>query len=157
MIRRPPRSTRTDTLFPYTTLFRSAPRHGEGTSLLWIGGKGHRSLRRKRWVRLQADEREQFGLQLARQPRELVREAFADDREELEERDPRVALVVVVPFAQVARDAVAERLKDRLGAPGFNVLDLRPHRVPSFRLCRPGPDRPASRPRPRSAPAGRPD
>src|SRR3546814_9933345 len=29
MIRRPPRSTRTDTLFPYTTLFRS----------LWINGK----------------------------------------------------------------------------------------------------------------------
>src|SRR3546814_4642580 len=27
MIRRPPRSTRTDTLFPYTTLFRSGPRH----------------------------------------------------------------------------------------------------------------------------------
>src|SRR3546814_20878351 len=26
MIRRPPRSTRTDTLFPYTTLFRSQPR-----------------------------------------------------------------------------------------------------------------------------------
>src|SRR3546814_11628366 len=36
MIRRPPRSTRTDTLFPYTTLFRSlrhqrrAPRAAEG-------------------------------------------------------------------------------------------------------------------------------
>src|SRR3546814_4233132 len=42
MIRRPPRSTRTDTLFPYTTLFRSPPtelrhvdhvcrhRHGRG-------------------------------------------------------------------------------------------------------------------------------
>src|SRR3546814_13924361 len=29
MIRRPPRSTRTDTLFPYTTLFRSGTcRHG---------------------------------------------------------------------------------------------------------------------------------
>src|SRR3546814_7578869 len=28
MIRRPPRSTRTDTLFPYTTLFRSV--HGKG-------------------------------------------------------------------------------------------------------------------------------
>src|SRR3546814_958069 len=27
MIRRPPRSTRTDTLFPYTTLFRSADYH----------------------------------------------------------------------------------------------------------------------------------
>src|SRR3546814_5260937 len=30
MIRRPPRSTRTDTLFPYTTLFRSAPRDRDG-------------------------------------------------------------------------------------------------------------------------------
>src|SRR3546814_19139503 len=28
MIRRPPRSTRTDTLFPYTTLFRSSSRRG---------------------------------------------------------------------------------------------------------------------------------
>src|SRR3546814_3046802 len=28
MIRRPPRSTRTDTLFPYTTLFRSLGRNG---------------------------------------------------------------------------------------------------------------------------------
>src|SRR3546814_4390859 len=27
MIRRPPRSTRTDTLFPYTTLFRQVGRH----------------------------------------------------------------------------------------------------------------------------------
>src|SRR3546814_5445982 len=27
MIRRPPRSTRTDTLFPYTTLFRSGERY----------------------------------------------------------------------------------------------------------------------------------
>src|SRR3546814_19154719 len=38
MIRRPPRSTRTDTLFPYTTLFRSeyAPKfsaHGDAISL----------------------------------------------------------------------------------------------------------------------------
>src|SRR3546814_17694994 len=30
MIRRPPRSTRTDTLFPYTTLFRSQPADQEG-------------------------------------------------------------------------------------------------------------------------------
>src|SRR3546814_20167815 len=30
MIRRPPRSTRTDTLFPYTTLFRSRPRSSYG-------------------------------------------------------------------------------------------------------------------------------
>src|SRR3546814_2855885 len=32
MIRRPPRSTRTDTLFPYTTLFRS-PHHRAGPGL----------------------------------------------------------------------------------------------------------------------------
>src|SRR3546814_7691703 len=32
MIRRPPRSTRTDTLFPYTTLFRSG-RHRSGARL----------------------------------------------------------------------------------------------------------------------------
>src|SRR3546814_11441681 len=30
MIRRPPRSTRTDTLFPYTTLFRSRQAQGDG-------------------------------------------------------------------------------------------------------------------------------
>src|SRR3546814_5189883 len=32
MIRRPPRSTRTDTLFPYTTLFRSRDRRAQGQS-----------------------------------------------------------------------------------------------------------------------------
>src|SRR3546814_6818221 len=31
MIRRPPRSTRTDTLFPYTTLFRSTPIFAENS------------------------------------------------------------------------------------------------------------------------------
>src|SRR3546814_16677459 len=39
MIRRPPRSTRTDTLFPYTTLFRSialgSPAAGVATALRW--------------------------------------------------------------------------------------------------------------------------
>src|SRR3546814_8784794 len=48
MIRRPPRSTRTDTLFPYTTLFRSfhdaAP--GRGRSASPAGG----SFRRSSWA-----------------------------------------------------------------------------------------------------------
>src|SRR3546814_8241654 len=36
MIRRPPRSTRTDTLFPYTTLFRSAARWaGRSCAACW--------------------------------------------------------------------------------------------------------------------------
>src|SRR3546814_14520971 len=50
MIRRPPRSTRTDTLFPFTTLFRSRPvqplrlLRGAADRLLWAdparSGKG---------------------------------------------------------------------------------------------------------------------
>src|SRR3546814_12469129 len=44
MIRRPPRSTRTDTLFPYTTLFRSSPflgtHDGRGYALLYNGVLG---------------------------------------------------------------------------------------------------------------------
>src|SRR3546814_5797118 len=38
MIRRPPRSTRTDTLFPYTTLFRSFLDCGVGLARLQIEG-----------------------------------------------------------------------------------------------------------------------
>src|SRR3546814_5274514 len=47
MIRRPPRSTRTDTLFPYTTLFRSCPRRrGRGTYLGQDAGRCRRADRR---------------------------------------------------------------------------------------------------------------
>src|SRR3546814_21096704 len=42
MIRRPPRSTRTDTLFPYTTLFRSVGLdHGRGRRCLDAFAHGH--------------------------------------------------------------------------------------------------------------------
>src|SRR3546814_17507468 len=37
MIRRPPRSTRTDTLFPYTTLFRSIPALGSYSPPWFVG------------------------------------------------------------------------------------------------------------------------
>src|SRR3546814_13564577 len=37
MIRRPPRSTRTDTLFPYTTLFRSAEQNGRRLVMVMSG------------------------------------------------------------------------------------------------------------------------
>src|SRR3546814_9376586 len=43
MIRRPPRSTRTDTLFPYTTLFRS----GRGAGRLRTPGESHRHARHR--------------------------------------------------------------------------------------------------------------
>src|SRR3546814_9487190 len=35
MIRRPPRSTRTDTLFPYTTLFRSSASSASARTVIW--------------------------------------------------------------------------------------------------------------------------
>src|SRR3546814_10753938 len=40
MIRRPPRSTRTDTLFPYTTLFRSCRRPSGGGAAPRSRGRG---------------------------------------------------------------------------------------------------------------------
>src|SRR3546814_20549169 len=45
MIRRPPRSTRTDTLFPYTTLFRS--KKGKEEILCAVEGSGLGLLRAK--------------------------------------------------------------------------------------------------------------
>src|SRR3546814_5725296 len=39
MIRRPPRATRTDTLFPYTTLFRSPRASGAGSATSCCGGR----------------------------------------------------------------------------------------------------------------------
>src|SRR3546814_5177877 len=48
MMRRPPRSTRTDTLFPYATLFRSQPGGGDravgahGPGQRWPGAAGVR-------------------------------------------------------------------------------------------------------------------
>src|SRR3546814_3116446 len=48
MIRRPPRSTRTDTLFPYTTLFRSRSRVGEVVSEAVMGEDRRARLRDQR-------------------------------------------------------------------------------------------------------------
>src|SRR3546814_10477424 len=51
MIRRPPRSTRTDTLFPYTTLFRSrlAPRARSHRARESDGRKYNPTYRQDRW------------------------------------------------------------------------------------------------------------
>src|SRR3546814_17256462 len=50
MIRRPPRSTRTVTLFPYTTLFRSAPHQ------VAARGIGYTPQGRRLWPSLTVDE-----------------------------------------------------------------------------------------------------
>src|SRR3546814_1738243 len=44
MIRRPPRSTRTDTLFPYTTLFRSGERPAGVSNLHQSAGRDRKLL-----------------------------------------------------------------------------------------------------------------
>src|SRR3546814_4871249 len=55
MIRRPPRSTLTDTLFPYTTLFRSGPRNESGvTARLRVSRRQRRDSRDVRPARVSA-------------------------------------------------------------------------------------------------------
>src|SRR3546814_15744974 len=83
MIRRPPRSTRTDTLFPYTTLFRSAPpryghlqAHRRGLALLRQAGRRHDRARLSQGFRrahLPAD-RGIRQLRISREPRSLLRQ-----------------------------------------------------------------------------------
>src|SRR3546814_5597225 len=65
MIRRPPRSTRTDTLFPYTTLFRSlAQTAGDPREAVMKGGKRLRARR----------DREVYEVDIDRQPRQIADE-----------------------------------------------------------------------------------
>src|SRR3546814_12793524 len=68
MIRRPPRSTRTDTLFPYTTLFRSNGHGFDGTRL---GKAQFAASARKRIVRVERG-------QVARIP--TIRRRYAHSR-----------------------------------------------------------------------------
>src|SRR3546814_1961206 len=58
MMRRPPRSTRTDTLFPYTTLFRSADPPGRDRA-----DRGRRAQRR-RGLAVEAADRKSTRLEL---------------------------------------------------------------------------------------------
>src|SRR3546814_16626738 len=69
MIRRPPRSTRTDTLFPYTTLFLSsilAAQHRRAVAHLHAGDGAERDLLARRRQDRQASEFADTVAQLAR-------------------------------------------------------------------------------------------
>src|SRR3546814_19414462 len=104
MIRRPPRSTRTDTRFPYTTLFRSwsggtvivAPRH--------ISGKTRRAARRRARPEVP--------------PRRVSRRSWAPDRSRRGRSPPRRAEIGraswrerVCQFEEIS--VVAESLKKK--------------------------------------------
>src|SRR3546814_18556631 len=60
MIRRPPRSTRTDTLFPYTTLFRSREVRPESFDKIGRGVVGRQSGRGRRLFRRWSDKFERL-------------------------------------------------------------------------------------------------
>src|SRR3546814_15625611 len=69
MIRRPPRSTRTDTLFPYTTLFRSVEHFDHGAAERQCAGvEGLLRSCAFRWRIIEA-----AGGQAAEAPREVCR------------------------------------------------------------------------------------
>src|SRR3546814_20133611 len=61
MVRRPPTSTRTDTLFPYTTRFRSThacyPCRRLGTALSWFASPGHQPGHRRPLLRADPERR----------------------------------------------------------------------------------------------------
>src|SRR3546814_16997735 len=50
MIRRPPRSTRTDTLFPYTTLFRSATKSMASLTRIQRGGTATSAMKQTSFI-----------------------------------------------------------------------------------------------------------
>src|SRR3546814_10966084 len=133
MIRRPPRSTRTDTLFPYTTLFRSrrgphrrrrddrllGRRHGPAP----VHSLDLRELRRR--------------LRRRRPPRHLAQPAG------------RLRLGGQLPLAgRMAR-------RPHLGPPGGTAVRLRPQPPPPSREDTARPVAPARPPRPPRPPAAR--
>src|SRR3546814_16935520 len=121
MIRRPPRSTRTDTLFPYTTLFRSA-RHALRTQALSPAGGGACPRPRRRgdavaWRRAPCDE--------VRRLRLLSRRA--EDRPFLRQQRRRPLQLPDDRRAQPARRLRSARFEKDGGArPRPRACDLRP-------------------------------
>src|SRR3546814_7785401 len=114
MRRRPPRSTRTDTLFPYTTLFRSragipAPLQGERRR----GPQRHRVRYRREAVQLRAAGRPDRVLRAHRSP------AHALMPQKSFHRTDRVSAQLRRALGTLVRDAVAEH-----GLPSVSVSDV---------------------------------
>src|SRR3546814_14404012 len=104
MIRRPPRSTRTDTLFPYTTLFRSA--HGGIADAVCADiARADPELSRA----------ERRGAELAVQPHRIVRANFGAE----------AAGRAVAAVGGRARRRHRHDAADRLAAPGQAVRSAR--------------------------------
>src|SRR3546814_12989945 len=116
MIRRPPRSTRTDTLFPYTTLFRSQAvrRCPEIKECFLVAGAFDY------WLRVEAESAAQY---------EAIHSGILS----------RLPGVTRISSNLALRDAMGRR---RASAPARSMLRCRPDRAPTPpppSLCR-GPD-----------------
>src|SRR3546814_9351382 len=115
MIRRPPRSTRTDTLFPYTTLFRSRPdrprcrsrnRDGGGASGLLPAGCGIEPAAVEARPAQSVDDRPTAAHQAPRQAAAVVLDHQHDDslvEAEQARRHPNPAVAVAQAGVESAR------------------------------------------------------
>src|SRR3546814_17068640 len=119
MIRRPPRSTRTDTLFPYTTLFRSLLR---GTGLEYdTESRGHTAEMfgqeaanfRRTWQRLKEDSDAHEGpakKAIEFQARRLCKEFLLKEIAKRSLIPGSVFPTTVVPFDKIGRASCRERV-----------------------------------------------
>src|SRR3546814_685139 len=121
MIRRPPRSTRTDTLFPYTTLFRSAAdtagdileRNGAGQPPIAVPGGGEH--REARIGNRHQDEAQQHR---ALHPHLRIKHAADEDTDEIGPEaeadivDGDLVVAVAHVVEQQAERQLAERVAD---------------------------------------------
>src|SRR3546814_14259130 len=121
MYRRPPRHTRTDTLFPYTTLFRSHGGEAEPPRAVADHGDHRPQQARRRVLRQRAGENEAAaafaaqGLQpvdLAAPPQHL-REAVDDADEEEEEEQAVEPDIGTAGVPQVRGDAAGRDTTDK--------------------------------------------
>src|SRR3546814_3046850 len=130
MIRRPPRSTRTDTLFPYTTLFRSDIEVERPRAPALADAAAERRLDRlqpyehRRRVERRGDERDSIGIA---QPRRAERSARYDrtriDRldtlalercEGCQQHAPRIAETAMAPVGAATDGLRGDRKSTRL-------------------------------------------
>src|SRR3546814_11095219 len=111
MYRRPPRATRTDTLFPYTTLFRSLERSGYAVSAVDRGTAAIPLLETERFDLLLTDivMPEMDGIELAQRCAEIV---------------PDTRVMFITGFAAVTLKAGRTMPKARVLSKPFHLRDL---------------------------------
>src|SRR3546814_18616538 len=121
MIRRPPRFTRTDTLFPYTTLFRSVvfKRDIDG-----LGGRGWQGRQRRRWLQLLRKRPDDAQIILARDDQIALRRG----QQALRARKPRLGLGPIGAGATAPLEPTPRRLQ--VGANSLHLLFLQLQQLP---------------------------